>query len=171
MNFSVSNTKIYAQAMQAFENFEKHTIPFAAVKLSVSMQNVDRKKVDEIVEDNFRSENDLIFKNKLAYFILMKDTPIHAAESAASRLKVKLGELPRHCIGLKDDQHIHASAFILGSIPGTNRLHVRYLDLSPAFDFKKRNNRVPFIFKEYLKCGKLPENDHSKFSQMINLIV
>ena len=113
MDISVTNNNILTQATKAYNNFESCQIPFAAVKLNVCMQNTSKKQIDEIVEDNFRSEKDLILKKDKNYFILMKRTTIEAAERAVNRLKSKIGHITRNCESLKDNNHNHASAYIL----------------------------------------------------------
>jgi uncharacterized protein YdaT len=96
MDIIVSNNSILTQATRAYNNFESCQIPFAAVKLNICFQNTSKKEIDEIVEDNFRSEKDLIFKEDKNYLILMKRTTIEAAERAANRLKAKIGYIARN---------------------------------------------------------------------------
>ena len=97
MDISVTNNSILTQAPKAYNNFESCQIPFAAVKLNICLQNTSKKEIDEIVEDNFRSEKDLIFKEDKNYFILMKRTTIEAAQRAVNRLKAKIGRITRNC--------------------------------------------------------------------------
>ena len=115
MDISVNNGSILNKATTAYNNFESRKIPFAAVKLNVCRQKTNEKKIDEIVEDNFRSEKDLIFKEDQNYIILMKRTTIEAAEMAVNRLKAMIGNiLTQDGENLIDGKHLHASAYILG---------------------------------------------------------
>jgi len=171
MNISVTNNNILAQATKAYNNFESCQIPFAAVKLNVCMQNTDKKEIDEIVEDNFRSEKDLILGKDKKYFILMKRTTIEAAERAVSRLKSKIGHIARNCESLKDNNLNHASAYIFGSIRGTKRMHIKYLDLSPNLNsFDKKIYKMPLGYGEYLRWFELLKTESLKINQMINVV-
>ena len=172
MDISVTNNSILTQAPKAYNNFESCQIPFAAVKLNVCMQNTDKKEIDEIVEDNFRSEKDLIFKEDKNYFILMKRTTIEAAQRAVNRLKAKIGRITRNCESLKDNNHNHASAYIFGYSRGINK--IKYLDLNPNINinsFDRKALKIAFGYGEYLKCCELPKAENLKINQMINLVV
>ena len=172
MDILVSNNSILTQATRAYNNFESCQIPFAAVKLNICFQNTSKKEIDEIVEDNFRSEKDLIFKEDKNYIILMKRTTIEAAERAANRLKAKIGYIARNCERLKDNNHNHASAYIFGSIRGTKRMHIKYLDLTPNLNsFDRKTHKITFGYGEYLKCCELPKAENLKINQMVNVVV
>ena len=60
MEITVTNNKILTHTTKAYKNFESGQIPFAAVKLNISLQNANPKKINEIIEDNFRSEKDSV---------------------------------------------------------------------------------------------------------------
>ena len=90
MNFPVPHSY---PLTRAYVDFERHSIPFAAIKLNISMQKWNRQACDEIVEDNYRSENDVVFKNQDEYVILMQDTTLEVAEAATYRLRKRLGQL------------------------------------------------------------------------------
>ena len=172
MDISVTNNNILTQATKAYNNFESCQIPFAAVKLNICIQNTCKKEIDEIVEDNFRSEKDLILKKDKNYFILMKRTTIEAAERAVNRLKSKIGHITRNCESLKDNNHNHASAYIFGSIKGTKRMHIKYLDLSPNFNsFDRKIHKIQFGYGEYLRWFELPKTESLKINQMISVVV
>jgi len=172
MDISVTNNSILTQATKAYNNFESCQIPFAAVKLNVYLQNISKKEIDVIVEDNFRSEKDLIFKEDKNYIILMKRTTIEAAERAVNRLKYEIGYITRNCESLKDNKHNQASAYIFGSIGGTKRMHVKYLDLIPKLNsFDRKTYKITFGYDEYLKCCELSKAENLKIFQMINLVI
>jgi uncharacterized protein YdaT len=172
MDISVTNNSILTQATKAYNNFESCKIPFAAVKLNVLLQNISKKEIDTIVEDNFRSEKDLIFKEDKNYIILMKRTTIEAAERAVNRLKAEIGYITRNCESLKDNKHNQASAYIFGSIRGTKRMHVKYLDLIPKLNsFDRKTHKITFGYGEYLKCCELSKAENLKINQMINLVI
>jgi uncharacterized protein YdaT len=172
MDISVTNNNILTQATKAYNNFESCQIPFAAVKLNVCMQNASKKEIDEIVEDNFRSEKDLILKRDKNYLILMKRTTIEAAERAVNRLKSKIGHLTRNCESLKDNNHNNASAYIFGSIRGTKRMQFKYLDLNPNLNFfDRKTHKFLFGYGEYLRWFELTKTENSKINQMINVVV
>lgn len=161
MNFPITSKRIFAQAERAIENFERHEIPFAAVKLNIFIQNADKKEIDEMVEENFRTEKDLILNNHRAYIILMHDTTIEAAESAVKRLKIRIDLLNQYGRRLKDMNQVHATAYIIGSKKGTSKLQVRYLDLSSQLNFKKSVDNWKFSLNEYLRWLEIPQNNHS----------
>jgi hypothetical protein len=172
MDISFTNNSLLTQARKAYNNFEGCQIPFAAVKLNVRLQDFSKKEIDRIVEDNFRNEKDLIFKEAKNYVILMKGTTIEEAERAVIRLKGEIGCETRTCIGLKDNLHYKASAFIFGSIEGTKRLQVKYIDLIPDKNcFDRNTHKTSFGFGEYLKFCELPETENLKINQMINLVI
>jgi uncharacterized protein YdaT len=172
MNISGANNQILTQATKAYNNFESFQIPFAAVKLNVCLQNSGKKEIDELIEDNFRSEKDLLFKKDKNYFILMQRTSIEAAERAVNRLKAKIGQITRNCESLKDHNHNHAAAYILGSIRGTKRMHIKYIDLNPNFNsFDRKTHKIPFGYSEYLRWLQVPKTESLKINQMINIVV
>lgn len=172
MDISVTNNSILIQATKAYNNFESCQIPFAAVKLNICFQNTSKKEIDEIVEDNFRSEKDLISKEDENYLILMKRTTIEAAERAVNRLKAKIGHTTINCESLKNNNHNHASAYIFGSIRGTKRMHIKYLDLNPnSNSFDRKTHKIPFGYDEYLRWFELPKTESLKINQMINVVV
>ncbi len=172
MNITVTDKSILAQATKAYSNFERCQIPFAAVKLNICLQNTGKEEIDEIVEDNFRSEKDTIFKQNGKYIILMNRTTIEAAERAVNRLKAKV----RHIINrnggnLKDNSNVHASAYIYGSSRTINKMRIKYLDLSPAISsFDRKNIKMPLDYSEYLRWFDLPKTDHLKINNMINVV-
>ena len=171
MDMLVTGNPLYAQATRAYEDFEKRKIPFAAVKLNISLQTTASKEVDALVEDNFRSEKDLIFINADGYIILMKDTTMEAAERALNRLKDRLGFLTRGGDGFKDNKRIHASAYILGSCQATKSIQTKYLDLSPHLNFKNSTDTLQFNFKEYLRWLESSKNTDSQANQGIDIVV
>ena len=172
MDISVTKYSILTLATTAFNNFESFQIPFSAVKLNVWLRNISRKKIGTIVENNFRSGKDLIFKEDKNYFTLMKRTKIDAAEQAVNRLKSEIGHKTRNCKTQKDNKHNQASAYIFSYIRGTKRMHIKYLDLIPnlhSFDIKTR--KITFGYSEYLKCCELPKTENLKINKMINLVI
>ena len=172
MDITGTNNNILIQAPKAYNNFESCQIPFAAVKLNVCLQNISKKAIDKIIEDNFRSEKDLIFKEDKNYIILMKRTTIEAAERAVNRLKAKIDYITRNCERLKDNNQNHASAYIFGSIRGTKRMHIKYLELNPNLNFFDRKiYKIPFGYGEYLRWLQLPKTESLKVHQMINVVV
>jgi hypothetical protein len=172
MDISGTNKHILPQAIKTYNNFESCQIPFAAVKLNVCLQNTSKKVIDKIIEENFRGEKDLIFKEDKSYIILMKRTTIEAAERAVKRLKAKIGYIASNCESLKDISHNHASAFIFGSIRGTKRMHTKYLDLNPNLNsFDIETHKIPFGYGEYSRWFELLNNEQLKFNQMVNVVV
>ncbi len=166
MNFPVPHSY---PLTRAYVDFERQKIPFAAIKLNISMQDWNKQECDEIVEDNYRSENDVVFKNQDDYVILMQDTTLEVAENATYRLRNRLGQLSPFSKKIGDINPIQASAHILGSSQATDKLLVRYLDLSPQFNFKARAETTQPNFNEYLKWQNGPRPNNSPFNQRINI--
>jgi hypothetical protein len=172
MEITVTNNKILTHTTKAYKNFESGQIPFAAVKLNVRLQNANPKKINEIIEDNFRSEKDLIFKQDKNYFILMKRTTIEAAERAVNRLKGKIGHIIKNCESLNDKNHNHASAYIFGASAGTKRMHIKHIDLNLNLnDFDKKTHKVPSGYGEYLRWLQFPKTERLKINQSINIVI
>lgn len=173
MNIAVTNNSILAQAAKAYHNFESCQIPFAAVKLNICLQNTSKKEIDEIVEDNFRSEKDTIFKENGKYIVLMKRTTIEAAERAVNRLKDKIAHLStRNRENLKDNRYARAAAYIYGSSRTIKKMRIKYLDLSPAISsFDRINIKMPLDYREYLRWFDLPKTENLKINTMINVVV
>ena len=121
------------------------------------------------MEDNYRSENDVVFKNRDEYVILMQDTSLEVAETATYRLRNRLGQLSPFSKKIGNINPIQASAHILGSSQGTDKLLVRYLDLSPQISFKTQAESIQPKFNEYLKWQDRPRNNNDQFTQRINL--
>jgi hypothetical protein len=153
MDISVINNSISTQATTAYNNFNNRQIPFAAVKLSFRLNNTNKKAIDTIVESNFRSEKDLIFKEGVNYFIWMEGTTIETAERAVKRLKAKICHIiARDYKNLKDNSQAHASAYIFGSISRAKRLRFKYVDLiSNLNSFDRTIHKIQFGYGEYLK--------------------
>lgn len=172
MDISVINNAILTRASTAYNNFQSGGIPFAAVKLNVCLQNTSKKELDEIVEDNFRSEKDLIFKEDKNYIILMNRTTIEAAEKAVNRLKAKVGHIiARNCENLKGNSHFHASAYIFGSSKATKKVHMRYLDLNPNLNsFDRKTHKMPLGYGEYLRLFELPKSESFKIKNKVNVV-
>ena len=166
MNFPVPHSY---PLTRAYVDFERQKIPFAAIKLNISMQNWNKHECDEIVEDNYRSENDVVFKSQDEYVILMQDTTLEVAENATYRLRKRLGQLSPFSKKTGNMNPIQASAHILGSIQGTDKLLVRYLDLSPQISFKTQAESIQPNFNEYLKWQDGPRNNNNPFTQRINI--
>ena len=166
MNFPVPHSY---PLTRAYVDFERQSIPFAAIKLNISMQHWNKQECDEIVEDNYRSENDVVFKNQDEYVILMQDTTLEVAEAATYRLRKRLGQLSPFSKKIGDINPIQASAHILGSTKENNKLLVRYLDLSPQFGFKAQTESVQPNLNEYLKWQDGPRNMNKQFTQRINI--
>lgn len=172
MEISGAHSQILTQATKAYHDFKNWQVPFAAVKLNVCLQNATKNEIDELIEDNFRSEKDLLFKKDKNYFILMQGTSIEAAERAVNRLKAKIGDITKNGELLKDNPHNHAAAYILGSIRGTNRMHIKYLDLNPNLNsFDRKTRKIPSGYAEYLRWLQVPKTENLKIKQMINVVV
>ena len=172
MDISATNKNILTQTPKTYNYFEGCQIPFAAVKLNVWLENISKKEIDTIIENNFRSEKDLIFKEDENYLILMKRTTIESAERAVNRLQGEIGCLTRGCENLKHNEHNQASAYIFGSIKGTKRMQIKYLDLIPGLNFFERNtHKFTFGYSQYLKCCELPKAENLKINQMINVVI
>jgi len=169
MNLLVTNSHIFSQATRVYENFESRKIPFAAIKLNISLQNSYKNEVDEIVEDNFRRGKDLIFKNNDAYVILMKDTSIEVAESATNRLKFGLYLFGKNVTNFSGAQKIQASAHIFGFSNKAKRLLIKYLDLSSPLNVKKREDTVQASLQEYLRWLELSNNNGYQAYQRIDI--
>jgi hypothetical protein len=169
MNLLVTNNHILDQAKRIYENFDSRKIPFAAVKLNISLQNGCKNEVDEIVEDNFRRGKDLIFKNNDAYVILMKDTSLETAERATNRLKAGLFLFGSNFQNFPDSQQIQASAHIFGFSNKANRFHIKYLDLSSPLNAQKKTDRIQTSLQEYLRWLELSNNDGYQTYQRINI--
>lgn len=170
MNFPITQNYIQAQAKAAYQNFDGRNSPFAAIRLNIALGNRHRNDVDEIVEDNFRSETDLIFKNDGAYLILMQDTTLEAAERATKRLKFSLDLSDDEFINTTNHGQNHASAHILGSSRGTKRLVMKYIDLSAPIGFKaEKNTAVKSNLHEYRKWLNLSVQNGLQIRQKISL--
>jgi hypothetical protein len=166
MNFPVPHSY---PLTRAYVDFERRGIPFAAIKLNISMRNWNRQECDEIVEDNYRSENDVVFKNQDEYVILMQETSLEVAEAATYRLRKRLGRLNPFSKKIGDINPIQASAHIWGSSQGTDKLMVRYLDLSPQVGFKAQPESVRPNLNEYVKWQDGPGNITKPRNQRINI--
>ena len=57
MEFSTDTEKFLLNSRESYYKFQKHQTPFAAVKINFSGLGGERAKVDDIVRNNFRSEN------------------------------------------------------------------------------------------------------------------
>ena len=169
MNYPITQNQALDQAMRAYQNFERRRIPFAAIKLDIAMQQRNKQVCDEIIEDNYRSENDVILKKSDAYVILMRDTTLEVAESATQRLKARLGQLRNFSNTPKPGNPIQASAYILGSSKGTRRLLMRYVDLSPELNYKPQAIILKPSFSGYLKWLNAPEEENDQIRQRINI--
>ena len=169
VEISITNNSILNQAATTYNNFEGCKIPFAAIKLNICLQNTSEKEIDEIVEHNFRSEKDLIFKQDKNYIILMKHTTIEAAEMAVNRLKPGVGQImARNCENLKNGKHVRASAYILGSSRGTKRIRLKYLDLKPTLNsFQRSFYKMPLDYREYLRWLELPKNERLEINKIM----
>jgi len=72
----------------------------------------------------------------------------------------------------QDNEHNQASAYIFGSIRGTKRMHIKYLDLIPTLNsFDRKTHKITFGYGEYLKYCELPKAENLKTNQMINLVI
>ena len=169
MNFPITQNQALDQATRAYHNFERRQVPFAAIKLNIATQQGNKQVCDEIVEDNYRSEKDVILKKSDAYVILMQDTTLEVAESATQRLKARLGQLRSYSNYSEQSNPIQASAYILGSSKGTQGLLMRYLDLSPELNFKPPVDISKPSFSEYIKWLNAPEKDNLQVRQRINI--
>lgn len=171
MNFPVTYNQALNQATEAYQNFERRSIPFAAVKLNIAMQNWNEQQCDQIVEDNFRSKKDVIYKKSDAYVILMHDTTLEAAESATQRLKSRLGQLNPRGSRFENMNAIEASAYILGPGKGTRALLIRYLDLSSQLNHRPQFDILQPSFREYLKWLNTPESNTDDFEPRISITI
>ena len=171
MNFPITNYQALNQATEAHQNFERGRIPFAAIKLNISMQKWNEQQCDQIVEDNYRSEKDVIYKKSDAYVILMHDTTLEAAETATQRLKARLGQL-NHCANRFENMNaIEASAYILGPSKGTRGLLIRYLDLSSRLNCRPQFDILQPNFREYIKWLNAPEHNTEDLEPRINITI
>ena len=166
----MTQNDILAQAHTAYRNFDDRETPFAAIRLNIALRNRRRNEIDEIVEDNFRSKTDFIFKNDDAYLILMQDTTLEVAERATKRLKFSLDLSNDDFRNSTDPRRHRAFAHILGSSRETKSLEMRYIDLSAAVGFNtNKNTAVKSNFHKYLKWLNFSLGNGSPTHQKINL--
>jgi len=168
MNYSKASKKFLSQSAEAYYKFEHHEIPFAAVKIYLCGLESDWEKLDDVVRENFRSENDFFLKSNTQYAILMHNTTLEAAEEATHRLGVKL-RLVIYGFKNKDSEHRpFLSAYIYGVGEASKKLQFRYLDAFNFFYPKKESEKWPTNFREYLKrLEPLKTKEHKP----INIIV
>jgi len=171
MNFPITHHQALDHATEAYQNFERRSIPFAAVKLNISMQNWNEQQCDQIVEDNFRSEKDVIYKKSDAYVIFMHDTTLEAAESATQRLKSRLGQLNSSGGRFENMNAIEASAYILGPGKGTRGMLIRFLDLSSQLHHSPQFDIMQPSFREYMKWLNVSESNTDEFATRINITI
>jgi hypothetical protein len=171
MNFPITHNQALNQATQAYQNFDRGRIPFAAIKLDIAMQNWNEQQCDQIVEDNFRSERDVIYKKSDAYVILMHDTTLEAAETATQRLKARLGQLNHYSNRFDNINAVEASAYILGPGKGTRGLLIRYLDLSSQLNCRPQVDILQPSFREYIKWLNAPGQNNDHIRPRINITI
>ncbi|UCF90340.1 MAG: hypothetical protein JSW39_18855 [Desulfobacterales bacterium] len=170
MDFSNAHAQFVSRARQAYENFVKHKIPFAAVKISVSGLCPDEEKLAKIIQHNFRTAKDVVVKNDKAYAVLMENTTIEAAEKASSRLKTKLGSMLPGDGESERSEQVLTSVYILGSSQRSTKLQFRNLDLSSPLRSPKEDIETGIAnVREYLKWVELPKHTRFQAVQGINI--
>jgi len=133
------------------EDFDQGGLPFAAARLTISLRHTAKEEIDEVVEDNFRNEKDVVINKDQGYIVLMRDTTIEAAESAVKRLKNRLEQLARYSNRFKKFGQVRGSAYILGPDKKNNRLQARFLDLGSQPDCRKSGGPAEFGLDGYLR--------------------
>ena len=135
------------------------------------MRKWNKPQCDQIVEDNYRSERDVIYKRSDAYVILMQGTTLEAAEAATQRLKARLGQLNHNSNRFDNINPIQASAYILGPGNGTRGLSMRYLDLSSKLNDRQQIDILQPSFKEYIKWLNAPGQNNDHIMPRINITI
>jgi hypothetical protein len=171
MNIPVKTHQSLHQPALAHEDFDQANLPFSAAKLTISLNSTTKKKIDEIVEDNFRNEKDVVINKNQGYIVLMRDTTIEAAESAVNRLKNRLSQLARYSNRLKKFGQVQGSAYILGPDKKTSKLQARFLDFGPEHDSRKNSDAAEFGIEEYLKWIEIPKPREAYGNPTVNIKV
>ena len=165
MVISTDNEKFLLGSREAYNQFQKHKIPFAAVKIYFSGMGSEGKKIDDIVGNNFRTEKDAILKSESNYAILMHNTSLKAAEAVLERISIKFSSLKYGKKSAISKRQLNAYACLYGAGEESNKLQFRHLELIKPL----KNNNASEITKpeigEYLKwIGPREKKDHRAFS-------
>jgi hypothetical protein len=168
MDFSTPSKKFLSLSTAAYNKFENHQIPFAAVKIYISGSRSDRDEFDDLVRNNFRREKDVLLKSNNHYAVLMQNTSLEAAEEATNRLGLKLCRFTCNFGKPKNNLQLNASACLYGTGKETNQLHFKYLDLTDIFCRKKGSEIRPSQFVAYLKwLERIKIKEHQPLSIIV----
>jgi len=165
MKFSNDTEKFLLGSKEAFNKFQSHQTPFAAVKIYFSGLRSEGAKIDGIVASNFRSDRDAILKSENNYAILMHNTSLKAAEVVLDRISLKLSRLRYGVKNTTKKPQLSAYACIYGTCEEGAKLQFRHLELINPLKEKNESERTPPKIGEYLRwLGPLKRNDHKAFS-------
>ena len=163
MGFSTDSESFLINSKEAYNKFQKHQIPFAAVKLYISGAEGTKDKVDRIIKNNFRTDKDFVLKTTDNYSILMQQTSINSAKLVISRISKKLSQLKNETNNIS--QKLKAHACIYAANEKNDKLQLKYIDLiNPSVRNCDSDNYRDRI-KEYLKWTKpIISKKHEPFS-------
>ncbi len=151
MKFSTDTEKFLSNSRQAYDKFQNHQTPFAAVKIYFSGLKGDRARIDDIVGNNFRSEKDAILKSENNYAILMHNTSLKVAEAAVNRISIKLSRLIYGGKNTTKKPRLNAYACIYGAGEKSAKLQFRHIELIRPLRNRKEAEKLPPKIREYLK--------------------
>ena len=165
MKFSNDTEKFLIRSKDAYNKFQSHQTPFAAVKIYFSGLRSERAKIDDIVENNFRSDKDAILKSENNYAILMHNTSLKAAEAVLDRMSIKLSRLRYGVNNRTKKPQLNAYACIYGAGEDSAKLQFRHLELINPLRKKKASEKTQPKVGEYLRwIGPVKRHDHRAFS-------
>ena len=165
MVLSTDTEKFLLGSKEAYSQFQKHKVPFAAVKIYFSGLRSEKAKLDDIVGNNFRSDKDAILKSENNYAILMHNTSLKAAEAVLDRISIKLSRLRYGAKNKTKKPQLNAYACIYGAGEGSAKLQFRHLELINPLIKKTEYENPPPQIGEYLRWLRpLKCNDRKVFS-------
>ena len=165
MVLSTDTEKFLLGSKEAYSQFQKHKVPFAAVKIYFSGLRSEKAKLDDIVGNNFRGDRDAILKSENNYAILMHNTSLKAAEAVLDRISIKLSRLRYGLKNTTKRPQLNAYACIYGAGEESAKLQFRHLQLVNPLRKKKESEKTLPNIGEFLRwIGPAKSNAHKAFS-------
>jgi hypothetical protein len=162
MVLSTDNEKFLLGSKEAYSQFQKHKIPFAAVKIYFSGLGTETEKIDDIVGNNFRSEKDAILKSESNYAILMHNTSLKAAEAVLDRISIKFSRLKYGKKNTSPKPHLNAYACLYGAGEESDKLQFRHLGLIKPLKKNDESEITQPGIGEYLRWMGPRMKNHSR---------
>ena len=169
--YSGLKSEFIERTSRAYNRFQREKVPFSALRLGISGDDVDENDINQIVEQHLRETDEIIGQGDNSYAILMQGTSFDAAIAASKRLANGLLKFKKANFISAPELKWNASFEIIGCRKGSDGICRTFLELHDYLDDVQEKKPVPKEVQTYIQNSAVLAEQKMKPRQTVNIIV